>query len=417
MGTKLNRSHFWLVVAVLTVALLPLLGAVPRWGGLPPNFGEFPVPTSGAVKPGFSWLVFGIGLLLAGFILTFLLAPQLFGFKERGTRRRPPRRGLPWWFWIGLAVNLTSWGLHWWGPASVAKYTFIPLWWGFIATTDGIVYARTNGRSMFSTETKRAITIALVSIPGWGFFEFFNFYAVEFWVYPNNMFFSAVGQALWFLASFSVVLTSVFEWYTLLHTFDGLWNRWHRGPALTIPRRALGVMLVVGLVSLVLFGAFPFQTFPLFWLGPPLVLTLSLVMLGFWTPFRPITHGNWSPVVLVGLGSLCNGFFWELWNHGSKYFHAPVITNPNFWFYEIPYVNEPHIFSEMPLLGYFGYLPYGFLAWVTWLVAAHLLDLRPNFDLTLGRDYEPAIARPLRPPLPGGPAASAAVGPNPTINT
>ena len=60
--------------------------------------------------------------------------------------------------------------------------------------------------------------------------------------------------------------------------------------------------------------------------------------------------------------------------------------------YDIPYVNRFHPFSEMPLLGYAGYLPYGFLAWVCWLVAAHILDLRPNFDLTMEPDQEPEIA-------------------------
>jgi hypothetical protein len=395
MGTRLGRNHVWLILAVLAVAALPLLGAIPRWGGLPPQFGEFPVSHDGAVKPGFSWPYFLAGAAVAGVLVLFLLAPALFGFHRPGTRQRRPRRALPWWFWIGLAVNLTSWGLHWWGPLALAKYTFIPLWWGFIFTADGIVYARTNGRSMFSTETRRAITIALVSIPGWGLFEFFNFYAVEFWVYPVSSIFSPAMQAIWFLLSFSVVLPAVFEWYTLLHTFDGLWNRWHEGPAMTIPRWALAVLLVGGMLSLVLFGAFPFLLFPLFWVGPPLVLTTALALLGFWTPFRPITHGNWSPVVLAGFGALVNGVFWELWNYGSAYFHGTTVTNPNYWYYDIPYVNRFHPFSEMPLLGYAGYLPYGFLAWVCWLVAAHILDLRPNFDLTMEPDQEPEIAGPI----------------------
>src|SRR6185369_11669283 len=112
MAGHLGRSHFWLVVAVLAVALVPSVGAIPHWHGLPPAFGEFPVSWEGAPKPGFSWLVFGAGLVLGGIALLFLLAPQLFGFRERGTRRRPQRLPLPFWFWIGLVVNLVSWGLH-----------------------------------------------------------------------------------------------------------------------------------------------------------------------------------------------------------------------------------------------------------------------------------------------------------------
>jgi hypothetical protein len=233
-----------------------------------------------------------------------------------------------------------------------------------------------------------------VSIPAWGFFEFLNYYASYFWAYPNDKIFSPVVQAIWFLISFSVVLPAIFEWFTLLHTFDGLWNRWAKGPAVVIPRSALTIVLIVGLVALAVFGLWPFLLFPLFWIGPPLVLTSAVAILGFWTPFRPIAKGNWSPVAIAGLASLANGIFWELWNFGSKVFHGHEITNPNYWFYDIPYVNRFHPFSEMPILGYFGYLPYGFLAWVCWLVAAHILGLEPSFDLTPERAHVPASTEP-----------------------
>lgn len=64
---------------------------------------------------------------------------------------------------------------------------------------------------------------------------------------------------------------------------------------------------------------------------------------------------------LVALGSLCTGFFWELWNWGSNANPALPATNPNYWIYDIPYVNVIHIFAEMPLLGYIGYMPFGIL--------------------------------------------------------
>jgi hypothetical protein len=48
------------------------------------------------------------------------------------------------------------------------------------------------------------------------------------------------------------------------------------------------------------------------------------------------------------------------------------ITNPNYWVYDIPYVNVIHIFSEMPLLGYMGYMPFGVLALVMWIWAGNV---------------------------------------------
>jgi len=42
------------------------------------------------------------------------------------------------------------------------------------------------------------------------------------------------------------------------------------------------------------------------------------------------------------------GFFWEFWNYLS-----PFVK----WKYNVPYVGFLKIF-EMPILGYFGYLPF-----------------------------------------------------------
>jgi hypothetical protein len=82
--------------------------------------------------------------------------------------------------------------------------------------------------------------------------------------------------------------------------------------------------------------------------------------------------------VLVALAGLASGFFWEFWNYGSNAF-VPN-RNPHFWIYDIPYLNVIHVFSEMPLLGYIGYLPFGVQCWVWWLLVARVLNFDPAFD-------------------------------------
>ena len=377
-----RRRKAYLVLGIVVVAFLPMIGALLRWGGLPPGFWSFPPSTSGAEKPPFNGIYFAVCSAFGLVLLAFLLFPSLFGFRRRGSRRRLAEGHLPFWFWIGLILNAVSWAVHWWGPVSLARFSFFTLWWGMIIAVDGVVYARTSGRSLLATDYWRMVVIAVISIPAWWFFEFLNYYAVEFWVYPSDKIFSPGWQAIWALVSFSVVLPAIFEWYTLLHTVDGMWNRWRHGPALTLSARQLWLVVAIGVVALVLFGAFPFQLFVVLWLGPPIVLTAALVLYRFWTPLQPIKRGNWSPVVLVALASLINGLFWEFWNFGSKFFHDGYQTNPNYWYYEIPYVDKVHFFSEMPLLGYLGYLPFGFLAWVCWLVAAHIVGHPRQFDLT-----------------------------------
>ncbi|NCN68001.1 MAG: mechanosensitive ion channel protein MscS, partial [Thiomicrospira sp.] len=41
----------------------------------------------------------------------------------------------------------------------------------------------------------------------------------------------------------------------------------------------------------------------------------------------------------------------------------------NYWVYDVPYVNVIHLFSEMPLEGYFGYLAFGLMVWLMFIWA------------------------------------------------
>ena len=82
-------------------------------------------------------------------------------------------------------------------------------------------------------------------------------------------------------------------------------------------------------------------------------------------------------VLLMALSSLFNGFFWEFWNYGSAHPTLPV-TNPNYWVYDIPYVNVIHIHAEMPLLGFAGYLPFGVLVWMVFIWAGTVFGFNTN---------------------------------------
>jgi len=64
--------------------------------------------------------------------------------------------------------------------------------------------------------------------------------------------------------------------------------------------------------------------------------------------FSGIAQGNWETVYLPAMASLMCGFFWEMWN-----FHSAAK-----WIYPIPFVQRFQIF-EMPILGYAGYVPFG----------------------------------------------------------
>ncbi|HEY6876492.1 MAG TPA: hypothetical protein VI299_00685 [Polyangiales bacterium] len=384
MSVVLRRA--FLVFAAFLSLFPPAVGAYLRWGGWPPGFGVFPPqvpidPQGNPMEPpGFSPLYFALGCTVACIILAFLLFPQWFGFERTKSDAKTQQPvAPPWWFYLGLVVNGVCWWMMWFSSSPIVKYLFTPLWWGFIAVVDGVVFVRTGGASIFSRLPRQLLALVVVSIVGWFLFEWLNWFVLCNWVYPNSPAIFSERQALfWFSLTYTCVWPAIFEWYTLLRTFPRLSVRWANGPAIRLGSRALVLALMVGTAVGVLVGILPYLLFFCVWLGSLLMLPAAMGLLGFWTPLTPIARGNWEPLTLIGLAGLANGFFWEFWNYGSNAF-VPG-RNPNWWDYKIPFVDVIHVFSEMPLLGYFGYLPFGAQCWVWWLVFAHLFKFNPDFD-------------------------------------
>jgi hypothetical protein len=385
------RSKRDLIWPFLACLLLPLLAA---WFAypvdhLPPKFGVFP-PEQIVGAPPFDLAVFCLIALACGAISALLIFPGLFGFKPVTPPAPMPAARLPFWFWIGAALTLFFWWLMWARATvfgSLVYYAFTPMWWGFILMLDGLTYRRSGGKSLLASRPKTFLISTLVSVAGWCFFEYFDYFVLSNWYYPNGHM-AALSHATivaLFLLAYTTVWPAIFEWYTLLLTFPALAVRFSNGPRLALPG---SLLLWGGLMLIVLTVFFPYPLFWAMWVGPLIVLAGQLIRKDIWTPFSAMAQGNWSPILLVALASLCNGFFWEMWNHGSENGNpispfAPLApTNPNYWIYDVPYVNVIHLFSEMPILGYFGYLPFGILVWVFFIWAGKLF----GFDSDLGNE-------------------------------
>lgn len=365
-----NKSlRLALIVPVVIMALLPLLAswfAYPETH-LPPGFGVFP-PLFVADPPGFNLTIFILLAIIEIAFIIFLIFPQWFGFSQLKPQPEPPGKSLPIWFWLGLVTTLFFWWLMWTRETvfgSLVYYAFTPLWWGFIFTLDGLSYRFSGGYSLFANRPKTLLISAAVSLGGWFFFEYFDYFALGNWYYPNStMPELSHSTIVWlYIIAYTTVWPAIFEWYTLLNCFPKLVARYAKGPKLNLPGKPLLYL------SLILIFAMVFYPYPLFWvmwIGPLLGFAGLLIALKIWTPFTALANGNWSPMLLMALSTLLNGFFWEVWNYGSAHPATPM-TNPNYWMYDIPYVNVIHIFAEMPLLGYFGYLPFGILAWLIFI--------------------------------------------------
>jgi hypothetical protein len=371
------RKPFLLLSGGLIIAI-PLIVSFIYRGGLPPGFGVFP-PQPVEPDPPFSLPIFLFGAGVALVILALIIFPQWFGFKQIDTPapKLGDKQGFPAWFWPGVVIWVLNWIVMWgqfaWlGP--LVYFTFVPMWWGFILALDGVVYYRTGGISLLSTRPRSVVMIGLSSCVGWYLFEYLDYFVLSNWYYPDNTLLSQVGYLVWFGLAYTTVIPSVFEWYNLLNTFDFWRKRYANGPKVKLS--ATGWWIVFGLGQL-LIAALTYLPYPFFyavWLGPLLVLTGALMVAGYWTPFSPLAKGNWSLVGLMALACVFNYLLGEMWN-----FWSPP-SNPNYWKYAVPYVNIFHIF-EMPVLGYFGYLPFGVLCWIWWLLTAYLLNLNPEIDL------------------------------------
>ncbi|MDO8826622.1 hypothetical protein [Methylophaga sp.] len=369
------------ILPILLALLLPLLAswfAYPETH-LPPDFGVFP-PQYVADAPGFNLTVFCIIALAELVIIALYFIPALFGFKKVTPDPRAKTVALPVWFWVGLAVTLFFWWLMWSRETifgDLVYYAFTPMWWGFIFVLDGLVYRYSNRQSLFASKPKTFLITAIVSLVGWYLFEYFNYFALGNWYYPNSTMpeLSHQTMVLIFLLAYTTVWPAIFQWYTLLNTCPRLVSRFANGPKLSLNGNLL---ILAGLVLLTLMVFWPYPLFWVLWIGPLLVFSGVLIRANIWSPFTAMAEGNWSPALLMALSAMLNGFFWEFWNYGSAHPVEPV-TNPNYWVYDIPYINVIHIFSEMPLLGYMGYMPFGILAWVIFIWAGKVFGF--NSDL------------------------------------
>jgi len=223
---------------------------------------------------------------------------------------------------------------------------------------------------------------AIVSVGGWTYFAFFDYFVRANWYYPD------ADKAPWshtvliieFLITYSTITPAFFQWYSVFNTFPNLPARYKNGPKWKINGN---VLLLIGAFLIGAMVVLPYPLFWVVWIGPFAVMTGMLLNLKIWNPFEDIARGDWSAGVLIGVASLINyGLIGEFWNFGSHFFAPDSPTNPNYSVYKIPYVNVIHVFSEMSLLGYIGYIPFGVLVWQVFIWSGKLF----GFDTDIALD-------------------------------
>jgi hypothetical protein len=250
----------------------------------------------------------------------------------------------PVWGWIGFALIVIFWPVNWFLTGARSIWAFFPLWTGYALAVDGIVLYRT-GTSQIHRNKKGFVSLFIISAPSWWLFEVLN-HRVQNWYYLGVDKFTFFEYFILSTINFSTVMPAIFESAELLSSirlFD------HVNFKLRIPKTKITVIgfFAVGTVMLGLLLIWPLYFFPFMWMSIYFILEPINIWLGNASLADFTDRRNWKPVLYLFTGALLTGFFWEFWN----YFSYPK------WVYTIPFVGIVKIF-EMPLLGYFGYLPF-----------------------------------------------------------
>ena len=370
----LARALFALVLFFVLAGVLPLLGAISAGVPIAPLL-AFPPTTVATTVPDFA----GDVALVLGVAIAAVLAPFVSRWLSAGRAPVAPVHAFPLWGWAGVVLLAASWFIAWTrlpALAEVQRYSFTPLWLGYIVTLNALSYRR-SGRCLLRDRPAYLALLFPLSAVFWWYFEYLNRF-VRNWHYEGVDSMSAAQYVLEASVPFATVLPAVLSTTEWLGTFargQRAFGDWHRLPWVG-KRIASGLAFALGGAGLVAIGRWPALTYPLVWVAPFLVL-YALQGLPRHRPLAAaLTRGDWRPVVLPALAALICGFFWELWNYGSL----------ARWVYTVPYVTGLRVF-EMPLLGYAGYLPFG-------LACAAVADL--FYTVAMPRQTEldcPALSR------------------------
>lgn len=352
---------------LLTTVLVPALGAWAAGRGLKARL-QFPPPLEIPEYPRWSWFAAAlVAGLLSAIAISWVRGRRTTNPSESATAPQALSRW-PWWGSAALVWTLVWWLLAWtrftWF-SSVQRYTFFPLWLGFVVSVNALVVQRT-GTCFPQRAPRRWLVLFAASASFWWIFEWLNRF-VENWHYLGVQDLSALSYALHASLCFSTVLPAVAVVREWLASFPAFVSRAGDGPARPwLQPRGVGVVLVgVAIVALLFAGAAPVQSYAAVW-AAPVLLAFGVGIItrqpGLWSE---LAAGDWRRTAAWALAALVCGFFWELWN----------VCSAAKWIYTVPHVDRWHLF-EMPLLGYAGYLGFGLeCALVTeWVTGADVVD-------------------------------------------
>jgi hypothetical protein len=217
-------------------------------------------------------------------------------------------------------------------------------WTGYILFVDALVLKR-RGNSWLHDARAEFVFLAVVSVPLWLLFEWYNKYFLHNWHYinlPENLALRYFGYA-W---SFATIWPAIFETGDLIASFremPGAKDRLPKGPRHSVSR---SISFGMWHWAFVILGA-ALLLWPIVWPSPYLA---APVWLGFIFLLDPINRQLGEETLTrdrginLGIAGLICGIVWEFWNYWAR----------TKWIYDVPILQSLKVF-EMPVLGYGGF--------------------------------------------------------------
>ncbi|MBI2359740.1 MAG: hypothetical protein HYV04_12725 [Deltaproteobacteria bacterium] len=231
-----------------------------------------------------------------------------------------------------------------------SQFVFPLFWYGYILLVDAL-NQRLTGRSPLRERKAEFASMLPVSAFYWYLFEWYNL-VIQNWVYINT------PPEVWLattmkIVSFATVIPAVCETAELMEGFAKKREGFKVRPLL--PAHWHLFVFVLGLLLSLLPLLLPRFFFWSVWLGLFLVIEPINDRLGRPSILNDWRGGNLRRAVLWLLAGYVCGFFWEFWNYWAY----------TKWIYTVPIPDMPHIF-EMPILGFFGFGPFGLETFAFW---------------------------------------------------
>ncbi|OGH02575.1 MAG: hypothetical protein A2798_02970 [Candidatus Levybacteria bacterium RIFCSPHIGHO2_01_FULL_37_17] len=243
---------------------------------------------------------------------------------------------------ISIGIYLSQYNIR-----PFIDFNFHLAWFGFLLVSDNIAF-RFSGKSIFSN-WRNFLSLAFASAFFWWFYEWANIF-LKNWFYPTKHLYE---QTEWGILSTAAFVTVLPHLAISTNIISGVLKSNIFFVKAKISSQLTILLMSLGLISLALVIYLPIYLFPLIWIVTFLILDPLNAIQGRRSLILQILKKNYKPLIVLGIGAIFAGFWWETINFLIPKWTYPIVP----WFWELPAPITTK-YAQMPLAGFLGYIPF-----------------------------------------------------------